>query len=130
MNKEAAEILAEALEKDALDHESGNYDNIGLKWDDVYGQLLPIEEDIDQPVYGLAFNFWDDWCDASNHDWQYHEPITTNEWPKIAREIAASLRNGTPPNNQRILDHFLPKPKIGILQKIKVWLFRNQKKSQ
>ena len=43
MNNEAAEILADALERDAKDHDAGQYKDIGLKWDDIYGQLLPIE---------------------------------------------------------------------------------------
>jgi hypothetical protein len=30
-----------------------------LESDEVYGQLLPIEEDISNPIYGIAFNFWD-----------------------------------------------------------------------
>jgi hypothetical protein len=50
MNKEAAEILAAALEEDAQDHESGKYTEIGLKWDDVYGQILPIEDEFDNPI--------------------------------------------------------------------------------
>lgn len=130
MNKEATEILAKALEKDAIDHESGKYDNIGHRWDDVYGQILPVEEDFNNPIYSIAFRFWDDWGDASNHEWQYHEPITANEWPVIAREIVSSLRSGNMPSKQRIIDNFLPKPSEGIIKKIKTWFAGTQKEQQ
>jgi len=125
MNKEATEILATAIEKDALNHESGKYSKIGLSWDEVYGQLLPIE-DIDQPMYGIAFRFWDDWCDAANHNWQYHKPIKSNEWPNLAREIAADLRSGIVSTNPIIIDNFKQKPKQNIIKRIKAWLSRSQ----
>jgi hypothetical protein len=119
MNKEAAEIFATALENDADEQDAGRYENIGMKWDDIYAQILPIEEDINTPIYNMAFRFWDDWCDASNHEWQYHEPITKNQWPQFARDLALSLRSGNIPTNQIIIDNFTPKPKIGVFQRLK-----------
>ena len=87
MNTEAAEILAIALEKDAMDHDQGKFEGIGMRWDDVYGELLPIEENIDSFLYVLSFRFWDD-------------------WPKLAREISQCLRNGEIPTNPMILENF------------------------
>ena len=125
MNKEAAEILALALEKDATDHESGQYHKIGLNWDDVYGQLLPIEND-GQPIYGLALNSWDDWCDAANHEWQYHEPINSYDLPILAREIANSFRSGTLPDSPTIINNFMPKLRERLVDKIKKWFKTKQ----
>lgn len=125
MNKEAANILARALEKDASDQENGSFPTIGDCWDDVYGELLPIENDIENPIYGLAFRFWDDWCDAANHNWQYHEPVKEHQWPEYAREIAKALRSEALPSNEIILAEFLPQPKESWLKKTKKWLARN-----
>ncbi|MFH2047046.1 MAG: hypothetical protein ABIK92_18105 [Pseudomonadota bacterium] len=128
MNTEAAEILASALEQDASDQESGKIKDLGMRYDEVENQLLPIEEDINKPIYGLAFIFWDDWCDAANHEWQYHEPIKPNEWPIFAREIAASLRAGVLPTNPKIIENFYPKPKVSLFNRIKAWFSESNNK--
>ena len=125
MNTEAAEILATALENEAANHERGNYDSIGNKWDHVYAELLPIENDIDNSIYGLAFRFWDDWCNSANHDWQYHELMVKDMWPRYARKIADSLRNRKLPDNQVILDNFLPRPTVSLKTKVIKWFSRN-----
>ena len=122
MNPEAAEILASALEGDVRTQVEGDPIEIGEKWDDIYAELLPIEDDIDNPIYALAFRFWGDWGDASNHNWLYHEPTTEDQWPIYAREIAASLRAGIMPESPIITDMFLPKPKVSLIQRLKLWL--------
>lgn len=119
MNKEAAKLFANALESDADDHDAGRYENIGMKWDDIYAQILPIEDDINNPIYGIAFRFWDDWCDASSHEWQYHEPIKKEQWSILARELAQSLKTGLIPQNQVIIENFKPKPKVGLIKRLK-----------
>ena len=63
MPSESAEILANALEADADAQVRGDFENIGMQWDEVYGEILPINE-IPDPLFGLAMEFWDDWCDA------------------------------------------------------------------
>ena len=118
MNPEAFEILAKALERDAAQQKSGKYSEIGMKWDEVYGEILPIEDDFENPLYSLAFNFWDAWADAANHEWQYHEPITKKDWPIFAKKIASSLRSGRPPTNKLIIESFYPKPTANRLAKI------------
>jgi hypothetical protein len=122
MNPGAADMLADALEEDIRAQEQGRFIEIGEKWDDVYAELLPIEDDIDNPIYSLAFRFWDDWGDASKHDWLYHEPISKEQWPIYAKEIAASLRDGILPESVIIAEEILPKPKVGLIQKLKQWL--------
>ncbi len=122
MNKEASEIFASALEADIKRQQEGQDHSIGLEWDDVYGQLLPIEEDFENPIYGIAFNFWDAWCDASNHEWQYYDPLTRNDWPLLAQEVIKSLRSGNMPTNEILIREFLPKPRESFVNRIKKWL--------
>ena len=125
MNREPADILAQALQQDASDQAQGQYEAIGEKWDAVYAEMLPIEEDIDNPVYGLAFRFRDDRGDAANHDWQYHEPTTRDMWLEYAREIASGLREGSLPRNEAILEQILPKPKESRFARTKRWWSSN-----
>lgn len=122
MKTEAVEILAKALEADIATQAQGDSLVIGEKWDEVYAQLLPIEDDIDNPIYKVAFQFWDDWGDASNHDWRYHEPTTKEQWPLYAKAIAESLRSGKLSEETAIINQFSPKPKVNLIQRIKQWL--------
>lgn len=54
----------------------------------------------------IALQFWDGWIDASNHDWQYYEPIMAADWPMMAREIAMALRADREITNPVVLDRF------------------------
>ena len=119
MNKEASEIFSNALESDANDHDAVLYENIGMKWDEIYSLLLPIEDDINNPIYDISFRFWDEWCDASTHEWQYHEPIKKEQWPNLARELAQCLKTGAIPSNKIIIENFTPKPKISLFTRLK-----------
>jgi len=120
MSSEAAEFVAQALEQDAEAHEAGRFNDIAKRWDDVYGKLLPIQ-DTSEPIFAMAMRFWDDWKDASNHKWMYHKPMKQTDWPRVARVIAACLRSGTLPEEKIILDLFMPKPKKGLIDRIKSW---------
>ena len=121
MNNEATNIIASALESDANNHDSGKYQEIGLNWDNIYSEILPIEENIASPFYSMAFRFWDDWGDAANHEWQYHEPIKKEQWPQLARELANCLRSQTMTINSTLIDNLMPKPKVSLLERIKRW---------
>jgi len=122
---EAAEILAKALEVDALAHEAGQFANIGMRYDPVLGEILPIN-DIPEQLFGLAFGFWDCWLDAANHDWLHHEPMSKADWPNVARVISQCLRAGALPTDPMILNQFLPKPPSpSLLQRLKQWFVRH-----
>ena len=118
MTNEAAEILANALEQDASAQMALNWQRIGLRWDDV-AKILE-NHDTSEPIFAMAMQFWEDWGDASNHDWQYHT-ITCEQWPQLARELASCLRNGSMPTNPIIIENYTPKPKVGFLQRLKQW---------
>ena len=117
MASESAEILAKALEPDANIQEKNRISEIGNRYDDVYCEIFPINE-ILEDLFGLAMRFWDDWVDASNHEWKYHEPFVETDLPKMARKIATHLREATLPNDELILEEFMPTPKKSILKRI------------
>lgn len=126
MQSEAAEILAMALEADAVAQECGRIDGIGMRYDEIELQVLPIN-DIPDQVYGMVFSFWDCWLDAKNHDWQYHEPISESDWPRLARVIARSVREFSIPLDPLIRTHFLPDDphqKASLIQQIKKYFSR------
>jgi hypothetical protein len=124
MSSKSAEILANALEVDAIAHESGQQHKIGEKFDDVMSEISSLN-DIPPRLSYLAINFWDSWQDSRNHDWLYYEPITESDWPHLAREISHSLRSGSLPNNQDLIDRFSPEPGLPFLQRFKNWIFKS-----
>jgi hypothetical protein len=124
MTSKAADILANALEVDAIAHESGQQHKIGEKFDDVMSEISSLN-DIPPRLSYLAINFWDSWQDSRNHEWLYYEPITESDWPRLAREISHSLRSGSLPNNQDLIDRFSPEPGLPFLQRFKNWVFKS-----
>ena len=123
MSSKSADILANALEVDAVAHESGQHHKIGDKFDDVLNEISSLD-DISPRLSSLAINFWESWQDSRNHDWLYYEPITEADWPRLAREIAHSLRAGSLPNNQDLIDRFIPEPGLPFLQRLKNWVLK------
>lgn len=116
MSSEAAEILAQALELDAAAQESGELENIGMRYDDVLNEILPID-DIPDSIFNMAFAFWGDWLDAKNHNWFHHEPMTKDDWPRVARVMAQSVRDFEIPSDPVVQRLFLrpqnhPKPSL------------------
>ena len=118
MVSQPLEILAEAIEQDAIAHESGQHSTIGIRWDEIYQSILPSRK-INAELIDLAIRFWDDWGDAANHDWKYHHPLKKDDWPILAREIAVSLRRNKLPANELILDNFLSRPKQSLFFRIR-----------
>ena len=102
---EARKVLADALERDAAAHDAGDYDRIAKAYDDVLTELLPIQ-DVDAAPFGLAFDFWDGWSDSRNHQWLYYQGIARSDWPRLARHVAAAIRNATAITDPLVLEHF------------------------
>jgi hypothetical protein len=91
---------------------------IGENYDPTYARILKINADYDESV-GFAFTFWDNWVDASNHEWQYHEPIREHDWPRFAREIAQAVRRGEFPPDEFLLGQIRRKPRRSLGQWLK-----------
>jgi len=122
MNPEAQVILAQAIEADIQNQLSGNHLEIAERWDDVYGELLPIEDEMDNPTYRIAMRFWECWGDSACHDWKYYPPLKESDWPVLAAEVAGALRGNTSISNPLLVDHFTPKPSTGIFSRLVNWL--------
>jgi len=96
------------LEAAAQAQESGHLGGV----ETGYRELDSVLPRTDDPVYHkleIALEFWDGWIDARNHDWLYYEGISENEWPELARRIAADLREDRDVTDERVLDWFDPR---------------------
>jgi hypothetical protein len=118
MPREEHEILASALEAEATLQEQGSVRAIGDDYDQTYGRVLEINHDYDESI-AFAFTFWDNWVDASNHNWLYHDPITERDWPRFAREVAQAVRRGELPKNDFLVQQIRLKPRQTLWQWLK-----------
>jgi hypothetical protein len=102
---ELRERFASSLESAAQAHEAGNLSDIETGYD-ALDQELPRGEGAEYDKLHIALHFWDGWIDARNHDWQYYEGIAEQDWPRLARVLAADLRADREIGEERILRHF------------------------
>jgi len=107
---EAHTIVADALEEEAALQESGAIERLGDAYDPTYARVIAIDPDYSEAI-AFAFTFWDQWTDAANHHWHYHEPVTEGDWPRFAREIASAVRRGHVPDNEFLVDQVRLKPR-------------------
>ncbi len=126
MATEAAEILAKALVADAELHEANRYHEIGERYDDVYGELLPLDGASEAPVR-VALEFWDGWIDARNHDWLYYEGIGEHDWPRYARVVSDCLRSNRVPDDPTLRKHFCRPPKSPVRVRLAQLLLRRDR---
>jgi hypothetical protein len=120
---EADHILATALIADAIHHEAGRYRSLGDRYDEVEGELLPIQ-DLKERRFAIAFNFWDGWIDASNHNWYNYPGIAERDWPRLARHVAETLEYGDEPTDPLVLQHFAPENLVYTPPRWWQWLSR------
>src|SRR5262245_43841954 len=118
MTGEEHEIMASALEAEATLQERGSIRKLGSNYDPTYARILEVNARYDESI-GFAFTFWDNWLDAANHEWKYHEPISEREWPNFGREVAAAVRRGELPANQFLIDQISLEPRRSFWQWVK-----------
>lgn len=104
--EKAADILAGALRHEADLHEQGALRDTEARMEAVRREVSRCN-DIPRPVYKLALRFWKAWALAASHDWQNYEPITKDDWPRMARTIAQSVHTGRLPNDPMIIRNFV-----------------------
>ena len=102
---EARQEVIKGLLLAAAAHESGRLALIETEYDSVES-ILYINNAPESPGLSVALNFWDGWIDARNHDWQYYEGITAEDWPRLARGIAADLEADREITDEVIRGHF------------------------
>ena len=93
----SVEVLASALEADADAQEMGRLDAVGERYDEVLAELTPLG-DSHVRLLSMGFHFWDCWEDARNHGWNYYPDAQEDDWPRLARAVAAALRTGDEPD--------------------------------
>jgi hypothetical protein len=99
------ERFASDLDRAAQAQDAGNLPGIETGYE-ALDEVLPRGESAEYDKLHIALNFWDGWIDARNHDWHYYEGIAEQDWPNLARLIAADLRADREPRDERIRRHF------------------------
>ena len=119
-------IVATALRREAVLHDSERFDRIGDAYDDVEMELLPLETSCARDIaIAIAMSFWDSWIDARNHDWHYYQGISQSDWPVLARTIASMLDTGAPITEPGVLKRFAPEYHRSLWRQLKEWLLGN-----
>lgn len=98
----------DALRADAARHELGKFGEVGSEFDSVEQyQSEHLYLLFDKSV-SIAHTFWDAWIDQVGHGFgqNFYDGIDAAAWPKMAREIAASLESGTAITNPLVLRYF------------------------
>jgi hypothetical protein len=66
----AKRALIAGLLDAAAAHEAGYYNKIGAQFE-AFERLLAEADGYASNQASLAYNFWDGWIDARNHDWRF-----------------------------------------------------------
>lgn len=115
---EAGQTLIAELNRDAEAHEAGRNQDIGAAFERVDGEL-PRGQGPEFDKLFIAFNFWEGWIDARNHNWQYYEGIKERDWPRLARTIINSLKADEEITDPLVLKHFdFRKQPGGVIQRL------------
>jgi hypothetical protein len=101
---EARDALVRYLQSDAVAHEAEQYDSIGRKFD-ALEYRFPRGTAPDLGRLHIALTFWDGWVHARNHGWP-PGPIAADEWPRLARAVAADLAADRDLTEDAVLAHF------------------------
>lgn len=103
--QQARDYLVSALRREADAQEQGHPEMVGAAFDE-FDVNLPRDSNPKFDKLHIALNFWDGWADARNHDWQYYEPIREQDWPRLARTIAAQIGADEEVTELMVLDRF------------------------
>jgi hypothetical protein len=102
---EAKKQITDSLLRCAEAHEAGRLADIEEGFDAV-DRALPRGREPEFDKLHVALNFWDGWIDASNHNWKYYEGINAEDWPRLARQLAATLKEDQETTDVLIKQHF------------------------
>jgi hypothetical protein len=101
---EARDSLVSNLRLDAEAHEAGQYDAVGRRFDWLEHRF-PRGTAPELGRLHIALTFWDGWVHARNHGWP-PGPIALDEWPRLARAVAADLTADRDITDDAILSNF------------------------
>ena len=100
---EARKVLADYLERDANLQASGQAAAIGAGYHEL-DDRLPRGKGNEWNKIFVALGLWDYWIDARNHAWEPFYGIAEEEWPVLARVVAADLAANREVTNVRVLE--------------------------
>lgn len=116
-DQKAARLVASALREDASAHEAGDFGAIGEQMDRIHGEVLALCGDLSDGI-SIGITFWDDWADARNHEWMYHEGIGQDDWPRLARHVADAIESGAPITDPILVRQYSSADRPGLLTRI------------
>jgi hypothetical protein len=119
--REIRDQLVEQLLNDALAHEVGRFEDIGSGFDDIEAALAD-NQTAEFHRLRVVKEFWDGWIDARNHDWRFYEPLARDDWPVLAREVAADLQADRDIENPKVLAMMQDPPPLR--NHLRDWLMR------
>ena len=102
---EAKAAVLDALAREASLHDQGRFAELGASFNELDARI-PRRGGAPFDRLLIALRFLDDWLDASNHNWQYHEPVQRSDWPVLARVLIADISADRDPSHTVILKHF------------------------
>jgi hypothetical protein len=111
--------LADALRRDADAHEQGRFDEIGRRFD-ALERVFPRESGPEITKLHVALTFWDAWIEARNLGWQATARIKADEWPALARDIAADLIAGRDITSGRVRERFDARAHGGLGDRVQI----------
>ena len=103
---EAKAAVIGALARDASLHDQGLFAELGASFDELDARIPRSAGAVFDKLL-IALRFLDDWLDASNHDWQYHQPMQRSDWPTLARTLIADISADREISDAAVLKHFV-----------------------
>jgi hypothetical protein len=103
----ARKLLISSLRRDAVLHQSGEYESVGRDYDS-FDALVPRDETITDRNFWIALRFWDSWSDQCRHGFgqNFYRGIVEKTWPMLANEIASCLETGNEITNKLVIENF------------------------
>ncbi|MEM9403822.1 MAG: hypothetical protein AAGA44_15225 [Pseudomonadota bacterium] len=107
---DVVELASSALYK-AIDlHAEGNYLAISDVHDAVDVPLFEATQTLEHSQLTtnlkLVRSFLDGWADSSNHNWQYYDGISRDDWPLLAEQLVESLKSNSEHTSKAVLENF------------------------
>lgn len=102
---EARKLAIRCLEKALIAHENDDVFSIedGLE---EYELLMHREEIKANSLLCLALEFWSGWSDSAVHDWNFYEPLSKEDWPRLAKILLSDLKANREVTNKEIISNF------------------------
>ena len=99
------QFLIANLTRDANSHVARRYSEIGIGFDEMEANLPDSDEEEFDKLF-LARSFLEECIEARNHDWSDFDHMTEDDWPILAKRIAAALTHDLEISDPQVLAQF------------------------